>query len=100
MSIGYKQLITRFLGEIPLTAEFYFQFKKNNEPGTRYSLKNLKARLPKMLPEIEAGRRTTENPKKILVFTSLHYWIEEAATLALYFAASAEIGRASCRERV
>ncbi len=88
MSIGYKQLITRFLGEIPLTAEFYFQFKKNNEPGTRYSLKNLKARLPKMLPEIEAGRRTTENPKKILVFTSLHYWIEEAATLALYFAAT------------
>lgn len=88
MSIGYKQLITRFLGEIPLTAEFYFQLKNNSEPGTRFSLKNLKARLPKMLEEIEAGRRTTEDPKKILVFTSLHYWIEEAATLALYFAAA------------
>ncbi len=83
-----KQLITRLLGEIPLTAEFYFQIKKNNEPGTRYSLKNLKARIPQMLEEIEAGKRTTENPKKILVFTSLHYWIEEAATLALYFAAT------------
>lgn len=87
MSIGYKQLITRFLGEIPLTAEFYFQLKNNSEPGTRFSLKNLKARLPKMLEELEANRKKIENPKKILIFTSLHYWIEEAATLALYFAA-------------
>lgn len=88
MSIGYKQLLTKFLGEIPLTAEFYFQFRKNSEPGTRYSLKNIQARLPKMLADLEANRSVAENPKKILVFTSLHYWIEQAATVALYYGAT------------
>ena len=87
MQKNYKQTIRNILGEIPLTAEFYFQLKNQSEPGTRYSLKNIQARLPQMLKDIDGHRKTTKNPENILVFTSLHYWIEEAATIALYYAA-------------
>ncbi|HOG21239.1 MAG TPA: hypothetical protein PLX12_01715 [Flexilinea sp.] len=87
MQSNYKQTISKILGEIPLTAEFYFQLKKQSEPGTRYSLKNIQARLPQMLADIDQFKTPNAHPEKILVFTSLHYWIEEAATIALYFAA-------------
>ncbi len=87
MQSNYKETISRILGEIPLTAEFYFQLKKKAEPGTRYSLKNIQARMPQIMADLKANQKTAANPKKILVFTSLHYWIEEAAAIALYFGA-------------
>ena len=84
---GYKEMIRNILGEIPLTAEFYYELKKKNQPFTRYSLKNIQANLDGMLKDIDAGKRTCEEPKKILVFASLHYWIEHAVSVALYFGA-------------
>ena len=45
----YKEMIRNILGEIPLTAEFYYELKKKNQPFTRYSLKNIQANLPQML---------------------------------------------------
>ena len=84
---GYKDTIRSILGEIPLTAEFYYELKKKNQPFTRYSLKNIQERLPQMLQDIEAGKKENDDPKNVLVFASLHYWIEHAATIALYLAA-------------
>lgn len=84
---GYKEMIRNILGEIPLTAEFYYELKKKNQPFTRYSLKNIQANLDEMLKDIDAGKRTCDEPKKILVFASLHYWIEHAVSVALYFGA-------------
>ena len=84
---GYKEMIRNILGEIPLTAEFYYELKKKNQPFTRYSLKNIQANLDGMLKDIDAGKRTCDEPKKILVFASLHYWIEHAVSVALYFGA-------------
>lgn len=86
-SFTYKEAIRNFLGEIPLTAEFYYQLKQKGEPISRYSLRNITAKMPQILADVEENKTTQEHPKKILVFTSLHYWIEHAATLALYFAA-------------
>ena len=84
---NYKETFRNILGEIPLTAEFYYELKKKNQPFTRYSLKNIQANLPQMLADIENNKKNCDDPKKIFVFTSLHYWIEHAATLALYFSA-------------
>ena len=84
---NYKETIREILGEIPLTAEFYNQLKKSSQPATRYSLKNIQERLPQMLQDVEDNKKTIDEPKKVFVFASLHYWIEHAATLALYFAA-------------
>jgi len=87
MQTAYKETLSKILGEIPLTAEFYFQLKNKGEPGTRFSLKNIQSRMPQILRDIELYKIPQENPKKIFVFTSLHYWIEQAATVSLYFAA-------------
>ena len=84
---NYKETFRNILGEIPLTAEVYYELKKKNQPFTRYSLKNIQANLPQMLADIENNKKNCDDPKKIFVFTSLHYWIEHAATLALYFSA-------------
>ena len=84
---NYKETFRNILGEIPLTAEFYYELKKKNQPFTRYSLKNIQANLPQMLADIEKSKKNKNDPKKIFVFTSLHYWIEHAATVSLYFAA-------------
>ena len=84
---NYKETIREILGEIPLTAEFYNQLKKTSKPATRYSLKNIQERLPQMLQDVEENKKIIAEPKKIFVFASLHYWIEHAATVALYFAA-------------
>lgn len=84
---NYKETFRNILGEIPLTAEFYYELKKKNQPFTRYSLKNIQANLPQMLSDIEKNKKSCDDPKKIFVFTSLHYWIEHAATVALYFSA-------------
>ncbi len=84
---NYKEAIRNILGEIPLTAEFYYELKKKNQPFTRYSLKNIQANLPQMLKDIEAGKKECAAPKKVFVFASLHYWIEHAATVALYISA-------------
>ena len=84
---NYKEAIRNSLGEIPLTAEFYYELKKKNQPFTRYSLKNIQANLPQMLKDIEAGKKECAEPKKVFVFASLHYWIEHAATVALYISA-------------
>ena len=84
---NYKEAIRNILGEIPLTAEFYYELKKKNQPFTRYSLKNIQANLPQMLKDIEAGKKECAEPKKVFVFASLHYWIEHAATVALYISA-------------
>lgn len=84
---NYKETIREILGEIPLTAEFYNQLKKTSQPATRYSLKNIQERLPQMLQDVENNKKTLDEPKKVFIFASLHYWIEHAATVALYFAA-------------
>lgn len=86
---GYKETLRNILGEIPLTAEFYYELKKKNtEPiSTRYSLKNIQARMPQMLEDLKANRKQCDDPKKILVFATLHYWVEHAGTLALYYGA-------------
>ncbi len=86
---GYKETLRNILGEIPLTAEFYYELKKkNNEPiSTRYRLKNIQSRMPQILEDLKANRKSCAKPKKIFVFASLHYWIEHAAMVSLYFGA-------------
>ena len=87
--LDYKEALRNILGEIPLTAEFYYQLKQaNGQPlSTRYSLKNIQIRMPQILADMEANKKAAENPKKVLVFATLHYWIEHAAMTALYLAA-------------
>ncbi len=89
-----KELLKRFLGEIPFTAELYWLLRQNGKPiQTRFSLKHLQAELPGLREQAERLRAQAiaQNPEttcpKIFLFATMHYWIEHTALLGMALAA-------------
>ena len=84
-----KETLKRFLGGIPLTAELYWLVRQKENPiHSRFSLKSLHEALPEMVEEVKRIRPTAQVPrKKIFIFATLHYWIEQATLTALGLAA-------------
>jgi len=79
-----KETLKKFLGEIPLTAELYWLVRSRGKPiSTRFSLQKLHQALPEMVEQLKSARLPNEHPKKVFVFASLHYWIEQATVTAL-----------------
>src|SRR5215510_9759750 len=75
-------LAKNLLSNIPFTAELYDSLRKSR-PNTRYNLEQLASHLP---AAVEQARPVTENAKpgkKLLLFATLHYWIEQAAIVGL-----------------
>src|SRR6185503_19207414 len=75
-------LAKNLLGNIPFTADLYDSIRKGR-PNTRYNLEQLAKHLPlaveQALPFIEKAKPG----KKLLLFATLHYWIEQAAIVGL-----------------
>lgn len=71
-----------FLGQIPAAAAVYDAFRPRR-PRTRYNLEQLAAQLPKAVEETRpfAGRKP--GASKLVLFATLHYWIEQAAIIGL-----------------
>lgn len=79
--------IKDILGEIPFTAELFWQFQQKNKPlNTRFSLKNFQKHLPEVLAQVNENARGAQDGKRVLLFASLHYWIEQTALLGLTMA--------------
>ncbi len=83
-----KETVKNILGQIPFTAELYWLVRQRGKPlQSRFSLKNLHENLPEILQQAQEQRQKAAPGKKILVFATLHYWIEHAALLGLALAA-------------
>jgi len=85
-----KKTIKNILAEFPLTVELYLLLRNRNQPSGRFKLKNLQAALPDMMAQVKpfadsAAAKTTQ-PRKIFIFATLHYWIEQATLLGLTLA--------------
>lgn len=78
MSVGLKNL----LGEIPFTADLYDSIRKGR-PRTRYNLEQLANHLPATVEQVRPFIQKTKTGKKLLLFATLHYWIEQAAIVGL-----------------
>ena len=70
------------LGRIPMAADLY-DAVRGGHPRTRYNLEQLAAYLPAAVEEsrpfaAQAGRRS-----RLLLFATLHYWIEQAVMVGL-----------------
>lgn len=77
-------------GKLPLTVEGYWALRGRNKPwSAHYELENLKEVLPKAVDDVLKYQRTTEHPRKICVFSTLHYWIEQSMLVALGLAGQA-----------
>lgn len=76
------------LGELPYTAELYWLLRQKNQPiRSRFTLANLQKQMPQILADVAPLAEDAPRRKKVLLFASLHYWIEQTALLGLTLAA-------------
>lgn len=84
MKTGKKEAIKRLLSDVPLTAEIYWLIRRSENPANvRYSLKGLKDVLPNAVTAVESARKNAAPGKKIFMFASMHYWLEDISMMAL-----------------
>jgi len=89
MPTGKKDALKRVLGEIPLAAELYWLVRQQKNPvHSRFALHHLAEKLPEMAEEARKIREKSQpTGKKIFIFATLHYWIEQSVATALGLAA-------------
>ena len=74
--------IKHLLGQLPFTADFYDAIHKGR-PRTRYNLEQLQAALPDAVEQVRPYVEKSPPGKKLLLFATLHYWVEQAAMVGL-----------------
>jgi len=74
--------IKSLLGSIPYTADLYDAIRKSR-PRTRYNLEQLAAHLPAAVEQVRPYAEKALAGKKLLLFATLHYWVEQAAMVGL-----------------
>ncbi len=83
----YKDKIKEILGDLPLTAELYWLLRGQFKPwSAHYKLEGLQSVLPQAVSDLQQHHLVQPSPKKICLFASLHYWIEQAGLIALALA--------------
>lgn len=73
------------LGKIPYSADLYDAIRPAR-PKTRYNLSQLQAHLPAAVQQVKQSlteHGTRSKGKKIILFATLHYWVEQAAIIGL-----------------
>lgn len=79
-----KSTVKRFLGELPLTAEVYWQLRQSSKPLSKsFSLQRTEEWLPQWRAEAEAAAIHSPPGKNLVLFATLRYWIEHAILLGL-----------------
>ena len=83
-----KETAKKILGDLPLTAELYWLLRQNSEPPVGgYHLDNLEKYLPQWLEQAQAVKTDAQEPKRVLVFGVLRYWLEHTLITSLALAA-------------
>lgn len=84
-------IIKDILSKIPYSADLYDSLRRSR-PRTRYNLEQLEKALPTAVAQVKNGSANGFNNgladgggqgKKILLFATLHYWVEQAAIIGL-----------------
>ena len=75
-------VIKDILGNIPYSADLYDSIRKGR-PRTRYNLEQLATHLPEAVEQARPFIEMAKPGKKLLLFATLHYWIEQAAIVGL-----------------
>jgi hypothetical protein len=70
------------LGHVPAAAAAYTALRPQR-PRTRYNLDQLAVRLPEAIADARAHSRKSAAGRKLVLFATLHYWIEQAAMVGL-----------------
>lgn len=78
MALAFKD----FLGNVPMAADLYDAVRRGR-PQTRYNLEQLAGHLSAAAKQTRPFAEKAKPGKKLLLFGTLHYWIEQAAMLGL-----------------
>jgi len=70
------------LSKIPYSADLYDALRPTR-PKTRYNLSQLEKALPAAVEQVRPFVEGAPRGKKILLFATLHYWVEQAAIIGL-----------------
>jgi len=77
-------MLKDIVGKIPMVVDAYWALRGRHKPwNAHFELVGLKAVLPGAVEDVLEYQRKTEQPRKICVFATLHYWIEQAMLVAL-----------------
>lgn len=77
-----KTSLKSVLGSIPYTADLYDAIRRER-PRTRYNLEQLAEHLPAAVEQVRSYAEQASKGKKLLLFATLHYWVEQAAMVGL-----------------
>lgn len=79
--------LREILGDLPFTAEIDWMFRsKNRARKDHYNLSRLQTSLPAAVEMVKPFAKNAPRGKKVLFFSTLHYWIEQSAFLSLALA--------------
>jgi hypothetical protein len=79
-----KLVVKNILGEVPLVAEAYWQLRQQGRPLSKgFSLRRLQRHLPDWRQQAAEAAKDRSNGRRILIFSTLRYWIEHATLLGM-----------------
>ncbi|HEX8992355.1 MAG TPA: hypothetical protein VF784_11815 [Anaerolineales bacterium] len=78
MATGLKDM----LGRVPMAADLY-DVVRGGRPRTRYNLDQLVEHVQAAAEQVQPFVRRAPRGKKLLLFATLHYWIEQAVMVGL-----------------
>jgi len=84
-----NQTLRNLLGELPLTAEIDWMFRRaarNRARKDHFNLERLQKSLPAARASVEPIAKNAKRGRNVLFFATLHYWIEQSAYLGLALA--------------
>jgi len=82
-NIEYRTMsIKDLLAKIPYTADLYDAIRPVR-PRTRYNLSQLEKALPGAVEQTRPFAEKAPKGRKIVLFATLHYWVEQAAIIGL-----------------
>ena len=84
-----KSTLKYMLGELPFTAEVYWQFRQGGRPLSKnFSMQRTRKQLPDWVSQASRHLETIQptNTRRVLLFTTLRYWIEHATLMGVTIA--------------
>jgi len=82
-----KRAIKELLGEVPLAAELYWQVRQQGRPLSKSgSLRRTQKRLVEWVNQAAEARPAHPSGQKVMLFSTLRYWIEYNTLLAVSLA--------------
>jgi len=94
VSLVSKRTLKQMLGELPFTAELYWQLRQQGKPLNKsFSLSHIERLIPEWRAQAGASRQRIAQqeewlspPRRVMLFSTLRYWVEHATLLGMALA--------------